>query len=443
MSASRGPEAAVTPARRDRYIDLLRAASICVVVLGHWAVWDVWVDDDGLRGTNLLSVASWTHPVTWLFQVVPVFLLVGGYANAASLAAQRRKGRDTASWVRQRALRLLRPSVVFIAVLLGVRLVAVPLGFAEEPVRAAIWLAAGPLWFLVVYLAVVVLAPVAEAAHRRWGLRVLVVLVAGVLIGDLLRLASGHVEAAGANFLFAWGAVHQAGIAWRDGALPRTKAGAWVLIGGGLAMALLLTGPGPYGVAMVGAATAPDLTNTAPPTIALLALATAQTGVVLLARGPVTSWLARPRVWTGVVALNSVILTVFLWHMTALMIAFVTLGRPGLFPQPPVGSGEWLALRIPWLAVFAVVLAGLVALMGRWERPLRRDAEDRASPLGVGVGVVGVLAGLASLGLSDTRGFAPQVAGIPVVELALIAGGLVVLTRAGRGGPRPHPDAQG
>jgi hypothetical protein len=41
---------------------------------------------------------------------------------------------------------------------------------------------------------------------------------------------------------------------------------------------------------------------------------------------------------------------------------------------------------------------------------------------------------MASLGVSDTRGVAPPLAGIPLVELALIAGGLAVLSRAGRRG---------
>lgn len=434
--------AAATPAHRDRYVDMLRAASICAVVLGHWTVGAFTVADDALGGLNLLSAAPWTHPLTWLFQVMPVFFLVGGYANAASLAAQRRKGGTIAAWERQRALRLLRPTAVFLAVLVGARLLAVPLGADAELVRTATWAAAAPLWFLVVYLAVVALAPLAEAAHRRWGLMTVVILVAGVLIGDLLRLASGDGGPAVANYLLGWLAVHQAGIAWHDGALPRTQAAAWALVGGGLGAALLLTGPGPYGVAMVGAATAPDLTNTAPPTIPLLALATAQTGAALLLRGPATPWLTRPRVWTAVVVLNSVILTVFLWHMAALVIAAVTLVGTGVFPQPSVGSVEWFALRIPWLAVCAVVLVGLAALIGRWEAPMRPDPQERPSPLAVGLGVVAVLAGLASLGVSDTRGVAPQVAGIPLVELVLIAGGLVVLTRAGRGGQRAQQDAE-
>lgn len=424
-------------------MDLLRAVSICMVVLGHWLVGTFTVTENDIAPENLLAVAPWTHPFTWLFQVMPVFFLVGGFSNAASLAAQRRKGGTVPAWLRQRALRLLRPTAVFLVVLLTARLVALSLGVDETLVAHATWAATTPLWFLVVYLAVVVVAPLAVAAHARWGPMVVAVLVAGVVVGDALRVTTGSDGSAAANYLLAWLAVHQAGIAWFDGELPRRPAGAWALVGGGLGAALLLTGLGPYGVAMVGAAVPPALTNTAPPTIALLAVATAQIGAVLLLRGPAERWLEHPRVWTGVVLLNSVILTVFLWHMAALVIAGLALVRTGIYPYPPVASGAWFALRLPWLAVLSVLLVGIVGLMSRWEAPIRADPRERPSPWAVGVGVGAVLVGMTLLGVTDTRGLAPTVVGIPVVELALVGTGLAVLVRAGRRSPRTQDDGRG
>lgn len=424
--------AAATPAHRDRYVDLLRAVSICMVVVGHWVVGTFTITDEAIAPANLLTVAPWTHPFTWLFQVMPVFFLVGGFANAASLAAQRRHGGTVAAWLRQRALRLLRPTAAFLVVMLTARLVALSLGADPTLVARATWAAATPLWFLVVYLAVVAFAPLTVAAQARWGGSVVVVLVAGVVIGDALRVTTGSDAAAAANYLLAWLAVHQAGIAWFHGELPRHAAGSWGLVAGGLAAALLLTGPGPYGVAMVGAAAPPGLTNTAPPTVALLALATAQIGAVLLLRRPAERWLARPRAWTGVVLLNSVILTVFLWHMTALVIAGLALVGTGVYPHPPVASGAWFVLRLPWLALLSVLLAGLVRLMGRWEAPIPSDPQERPSAWAVGSGLGAVLVGMTLLGVTDTAGLAPAVVGIPVVELALVAAGLTVLARAGR-----------
>lgn len=431
--------AAATPAGRDRYVDLLRAVSILAVVVGHWTVTAVVATPHGLDGVNLLSVEPWTHALTWLFQVMPVFFLVGGYANAASLTAHRARGGTAVAWVRGRALRLLRPTAVLLVVLLVVRVAAVALGGDPDEVHLVIWTATSPLWFVVVYLAVVLLAPVADAAHGRWGLRAVVALVAVVALGDVLRLVTGSASPAAASYLAGWLAVHQVGIAWRRGALPASRRAAWAMVAAGLGAVLLLTGPGPYGVAMVGAATPPGLTNTAPPTLALLALATAQTGVVLLLRRPATAWLAGPRAWTAVVAANAVVLTVFLWHMTAAVIGGYALVATGVLPQPEVGSGAWWAWRVPWLAVLAVVLLGLVALWRRWEAPVLGDRVPSASTPAVVAGLVMVLAALASLGVTAARGLAPQVAGLPVVELGLVAAGLVLLSRAGRPGRPADP----
>ena len=426
--------AAATPAGRDRYVDLLRAVSILAVVLGHWTVTAVVTTPQGLDGVNLLDVEPWTHPLTWLFQVMPVFFLVGGYANAASLAGHHARGGSAVAWVRGRALRLLRPTAVLLGVLLVVRVVAVALGGNPDEVHLVVWTATSPLWFVVVYLAVVLLAPVAEAAHRRWGLGVVVALVAVVALGDALRLATGSATPATASYLAGWLAVHQAGIAWQRGSLPTSQRAGWAMAVAGIGAAVLLTGPGPYGVAMVGAATPPSLTNTAPPTLALLALATAQTGVVVLLRRRATAWLARPRAWTGVVAVNAVVLTVFLWHMTAAVIGGYALVATGVLPQPAVGSGAWWALRVPWVVALGVVLLGLVVLWRRWEAPVASDRLPSAAAPAVVAGLVLVLAALASLGVTAARGLAPQVAGFPVVELGLIALGLVLLVRAGRPG---------
>ncbi|OEJ32323.1 hypothetical protein BGK67_14130 [Streptomyces subrutilus] len=51
MTASARDTAAATPASRDRYVDLLRVASLGVVVLGHWLM--AAVSGDGVG--NLLA----------------------------------------------------------------------------------------------------------------------------------------------------------------------------------------------------------------------------------------------------------------------------------------------------------------------------------------------------------------------------------------------------
>lgn len=430
---------AATPAHRDRYVDLLRAVAIVVVVLGHWTVSAVTVDRGSLGWTNVLTTLPWTHPWTWLFQVMPVVFLVGGYANAASWSSHRSRGVSAAAWVRSRALRLLRPAAAFLTVLVGGYGAAILLGADVRVARTAVWAAAISLWFLVVYLAVVSLAPLLLAADRRWGLGSVLVLIGVVAAGDAARLLSGHAAAAGASYLAAWAAIHQLGVAWYRGALTRARWPAYALTGGGLAALVVLTGWGPYAVTMVGGAPPPDLENTAPPTLALLALACAQTGVVLLLRPAADRALRRPRLWLGVVAVNAVVLTVYLWHMVPVVIAGTTLVATGVLEQREVGSAVWFAWRVPWLAILAVMLVGIVALTARWERTVPPVGRAEPAPWAVGAGVVACLTGLAGLGVGGPEGVLPTIAGVPVGELLLFALGLALLTGRRPSGSTPEP----
>lgn len=77
--------AAATPASRNRYADLLRAVAILAVVVGHWLMAAVWIDDAGQHTENLLGIVPATQWLTWALQVMPLFFLVGGFSNAISL----------------------------------------------------------------------------------------------------------------------------------------------------------------------------------------------------------------------------------------------------------------------------------------------------------------------------------------------------------------------
>lgn len=425
--------AAATPAHRDRYVDLLRAVAILVVVLGHWLITAVTVTDGRLGGVNLLYVVPWAEPATWVFQVMPVFFLVGGYANAASLAKHRGASGTSSAWVRARALRLLRPTAVLVVALVVAYAVALGLGADERVVRAAVRVAGVGLWFLVVYLAVVALAPAAIACQRRWSWGVIVTLVAVVGAGDGARVVTGSDVPAIGNYVVGWLAVHQLGVAWRDGRLTRTRRPAYALAVGGAVAAVALVALGPYGVAMIGSTPPPDLSNSDPPTLALLALAAMQVGVALLVRPFVDPWLQRPQAWLAVVTVNAVILTVFLWHMVVVVGAGAFLMTNGLFPQPQVGSGAWFALRVPWVLILAVLLAGLVAVFARFETAAVRRPEGTPSAVAVGLGVVACVAALAGIGVTGAEGVLPPLWGLPLGELAVFGVGLTLVWRAGRG----------
>ncbi|GAA4592766.1 hypothetical protein GCM10023194_55360 [Planotetraspora phitsanulokensis] len=365
-----------TPPSRERFADLLRGLSILAVVLGHWLVTVVGYDEHSeLVGRSALPDLPWAHPLTWLFQVVPVFCFVGGYANAVSLTRHRDRGGDAAGWLVNRSGRLLRPTTALILVMAGGAFAAHLLGADPARVRLVVWFASIPLWFLVVYLVLVVLTPLMYALHLRYGLWVPPALVCLVALGDVARLLGAPSLSLG-NYLFGWLAVYQMGFAWRDGLLPARPRVAAPLLLGGVGALLLFTLAGPYPVSMLNVP-GERLHNMSPPSLALLAVASAQIGAVLLLRDRAARWLRGTRPWTVVVAVNTVILTIFLWHVTAAVLVVFALHLAGVLPVYAAGSAGWLAWRIPLLLLCGLALAPLVAVFGRIEvRGARRAVAD-------------------------------------------------------------------
>lgn len=64
-------------------------------------------------------------------------------------------------------------------------------------------------------------------------------------------------------------------------------------------------------------------------------------------------------------------MTLFLWHMTAYLLAILLLWPLGLGRQQDSTPAWWIE-RVVWIAVPGAILAGLVAIFGRFERPLSR-----------------------------------------------------------------------
>ena len=95
-----------TPPTRNRVVDFVRVVSILVVVFGHWFAASIWLLPDGeIRLTNSLEWIPYAGWVTWVVQVMPIFFLVGGYANGRALRAREHKGVDYSEWVTQRVRR--------------------------------------------------------------------------------------------------------------------------------------------------------------------------------------------------------------------------------------------------------------------------------------------------------------------------------------------------
>jgi hypothetical protein len=407
--------AARTPASRDRVVDLLRAISICAVVLGHWTVGFVIWEGGVVRTVNAVGMSSYLWLATWALQVMPIFFFVGGFSNLVGLDAFRRRGESTAAFVRSRVERLVRPSLVFLVVWAVVQL-GLHLFDVGTPTGPRLWggvmllrgmkppgatLPFGPLWFLGVYLVVVAISPWTVALHRRFGWWVVAVMALGAVAADAIGFSTGAWAWRWWNVAFVLLLPHQLGHLYADGTLARLPRSAfWAMVVGGLGGLLLLTNPplwrlfgdvrfdwfpgiGAYPKSLLG--TDVELVSNAyPPTVCFLLGGVWTIGAVMLLRPALARWLERPRAWKATIALNAVIMTLFLWHMTAFLLAVLTLWPLGFGAQTDTDATWWLE-RPLWIAVSAAYLAALVAIFGRVERPVvAADTPKVAAPAPLG-----------------------------------------------------------
>lgn len=405
--------AAATPATRDRYVDLLRALSILVVVVGHWLMAAVYWKDGRLGGTNVLAIAGGVWVLTWVLQVMPLFFFVGGFSNATGWASVRRRGEGYADYLAARIRRLMAPTAVFIGAWVLVANVGVRILGPEF--RTGVDVIAKPLWFIGIYLVVVTVAPAMLALHERYRSAVPIALASLIVAVDVARFAGGIHGVGYVNFPAMWLLVHQMGFFYADGTFARVSRGAFAAAAAaGIAGLVMLTSLGPYPKSTVGVP-GDRFSNMDPPTLVILALSTWLIGLAMLLRAPVTRWLAKPKPWAAVVGINSVIMSVFLWHLTAMLIGLGILFPLG-FPQPQAATPEWWLLRPFWVLALGVVLLALMRIFGRFERPPAGGAPAAG-------GVVSFLAMAALVGgilAFALTGFAsgPKPAGIPVGPLA-------------------------
>ena len=419
------------PPERNRYVDFLRALSILAVVVGHWLVAAPYIDASGeVVGGHLLGILPWSQWLTWGFQVMPVFFLVGGYSNGVSWASTRAKGGHYSDWFASRIQRLINPVFPVLLVWATFAFAATQMGMARETVRMAVFLALIPVWFLAVYLLVTALAPLTWKLWEKLGFGSVALLVAGAVAVDGLTLARGVPYVNFANFIFVWVGIHQLGYAWQQGRLGPNKALALFLAG--LAVLVGLTIYGPYPIAMIGVPGA-EITNSMPPTLALLALGMTQTGLVLALEPWGRKLLDNLTVWTATVLMNGMIMTVYLWHLTSyvlVMVAAWLAGGIGLRVMP--GTGEWWLSRPVWFALWIVALLPLIAIFARYERGSVPAARERPVPrLRLVIGMIAICVGLAmtaAISIASPEGVTGVrlwVVALPFVGAALVGFGPV------------------
>jgi hypothetical protein len=417
--------AALTPPDRNRYADLLRLGSLLVVVVGHWLMAAVTVADGQLIGENVLVARPWSRWLTWVFQVMPVFFFVGGYANTAGWTSARQRGVGYVAWLRARAARLLRPAVPVVALWVPLAGVLALAGVPDDVLRLGTGTVMIPLWFLAVYIVIVALTPVTVWLHERYGFAAFAGLAVTAAVVDAAHLA-GVPLVGWSNFIWVWAAVHQLGYLWRDGALTRARWTTPALVAAGFGTLVVLTMLLGYPVSMLGVDGAAR-TNNSPPSLALVALGVGQVGVLLTVRGVAERWLARARVWAAVVTAGSVAMTLYLWHMTAMVAGIGIAYGLGLLPATAF-DGAWWSTRPVWVLFLTVLLVPLVVLFRRYER-VGVVAAVRTRPETVALSVAGVAGVCAGLGLLILGGVHVPTAplGVPVGALGALAGGLAAL----------------
>jgi peptidoglycan/LPS O-acetylase OafA/YrhL len=413
---------AATPATRDRYVDALRVFALGGVIMGHYLMAVVtWAPGEPVSFTNILAVEPWTRWATLVLQVMPIFFAVGGFSHAIAWRSTARRHGGYADFVAARVGRLIKPALVYVAVWMALGLVAGALW--PEQSAPILQILGQLLWFIGIYLIAAAFAPALLKAHDRWGWKALAALIAAAAIVDALRISGTADGVKWLNFAFVWLAIHQLGFFYADGLHERVgtrRLGAAVFAAGAITLTALVA-LGPYGISMVSYE-GEELSNLAPPTVALLAFGVAQAGVALLARDWATRRLHRPRNWKLVIIAGSMAITAFLWHFTALVAVNGLWWWLGPDTSPEGGSAAWWWAKLYLLVPYLVLVAALVLVFRRFERfPSLAIAgptlwRTLVAALGVACGIVGMI-GFAAVGFRGIADFyTVTVVGVPLTS---------------------------
>jgi hypothetical protein len=307
----------------------------------------------------------------------------------------------------------VRPAVALVAFWMVLAPAVTAAGLDRELVDLGMTNALIPLWFLVVYPLVIALVPVLLALHARLG----IALPAGLTaVGVALDAIGG--PAAWPNLVLVWAVPLSLGFCWGAGQLDGLLGRVVLPVGGAAVLAAAVAG---------GLHALPEdlVTRLEAPATALALLGLAQSGVVLAVAPRVRRWLERPRVWGGVMGLNSVAMTVYLWHMTVMLLVVAALYALGVFPSiAPLSAAWWLTRPLWWLGL-AAVLAPAVLALSRFER-----GRLPSGPIPTVVALLGVAALSGAVAVIVETGATP----LPVAVLAVATAVLTAWSARGRAG---------
>lgn len=349
-----------TPADRDRAIDVIRITALVGVVIGHTVMAISTIRGGVLIWDNLLTTSSVFQALTWIFQIMPLFF----FAGTAACVTSWQPGTNWGGWLMKRSTRLFRPVFYYLAfwavALTTLRPVLPP--HVYDPVAG---ISIQLLWFLGVY--VMVLAAIPALSKITTTAR----LVAGVVgvyamvgIVDAVRLHWPAATPIGYLNMAAWLIPGMFGVAYRRQLI--TRRAALATAAALLLVDLALLQWGPYELSLVGIE-GMRLPNMSPPSLLLAGHAIVLSALAIAAAPAINRWAQRPRVWWCTAIGNSGAMTLYLWHMPALLavhVLFDTLGHPR-FPGQP----DFLTVTFEQL----FIMIGVVAVLFVALRPLENN----------------------------------------------------------------------
>lgn len=351
--------AAQTPANRDRAIDVIRIASLVAVVFGHTIMAVSTVRDGVFVWGNLLESLPAFGALTWLLQIMPLFFFAGTAASVESWS----RGRSWGGWLMQRCTRLYRPVffyLAFWAAALAVLRFVLPKHVYEPVAGTSIQL----LWFLGAYVLVLAAIP---ALYRITSTARLAAGVLGVYgfiaVIDILRLNFGGLSVLGYLNIVVWLIPGMFGVAYRRGLLHRSSAvtiAAVAFVVNGLLVWL-----GPYELSLVGYQ-GQRLPNMTPPSALLAGHAMMMCALAIAVAPAISRWAQRARVWWLVAIGNSGAMTLYLWHMPALLGLHLVFDALGL-PRYDMHAPGFVALSVVQVVLMSAVVGVLFVALGPLE----------------------------------------------------------------------------
>ncbi|MCV7224467.1 acyltransferase family protein [Mycolicibacterium komossense] len=373
--------AAQTPPDRDRAIDVIRIAALTGVVIGHTVMATSMIRDEVFIWDNLLTTSVVFQALTWVFQIMPLFF----FAGAAACVESWQPGAGWGGWLMKRCTRLFRPVFYYVAFWVVTLLVlhrVLPVHVYEPIAGISIQL----LWFLGAYVLMLAAVPL---LYRITTTAQLAAAVAGVyttvMVVDVIRLHLPALAPLGYLNMAAWVIPGLFGVAYRrrmiDGAAA-LKLGLLML---GANLALLWFGP--YELSLVGIE-GQRPANMTPPSLLLAGHAIMMCAFAIAAAPAIARWAQRPRVWWLTVIGNSGAMTLYLWHMPALLLMHLAFDQLGLYRYP--GQPDLLPLSIIQLAIMLVVV-GVLFLTLRplennplpgWDGPIATEPGPRSGIVG-------------------------------------------------------------